>query len=169
MSPTVVENFSVDYQTGRTNKVVSTIPVGSRPFDISVDQINNRVYVVNTQSNTVSVIDGKTNKVVSTIPVQLHPIGLVVDAFDGAIYVTNEASNTTSVIDGKTNKVVSTIPVGRNPELIGLYSDNSTNMSHIFVTSLSSNTLSLFFSRIENMQLNMNISVSPLISNSLTR
>src|SRR5262245_33866249 len=50
-----------------TNTVVgSPIPVGTGPTGISVDPNGARVYVVNTNSNNVSVIDTATNAVIGT-------------------------------------------------------------------------------------------------------
>src|SRR5439155_13627466 len=43
---------------GRTDSIVSTIPVGSSPYGIGANPNTNRIYVANEFSNTVSVIQG---------------------------------------------------------------------------------------------------------------
>ena len=55
------------------------------------------MYVVNTRSNTVSVID-PTDSVIATIPTGLEPGGIAYNLNNLHIYVTNFDSNTVSVI-----------------------------------------------------------------------
>ena len=56
---------------------VTTIPVGntgkSCPYCLGVDSVNNKIYVANPGSDTVSVIDGNSDTVIVTIPVGHHP------------------------------------------------------------------------------------------------
>ena len=121
-------------------KSSNNIPVGSKPNSIAYGLGN--IYVTNSGSNTISVIDGKTNKVVATIPVGTSPHGVVaLDSPVGGfstIYVTNSGSNTISVIDGKTNKVVATIPVGTSPhDIIG------SMLGKLYVTNSGSDNVSV--------------------------
>jgi YVTN family beta-propeller protein len=70
-----------------------------------------RIYVPNSQSDTMSVIDPATYKVVATYPVGGLPQH-VVPAYDLAhLYVTNDDGNSLSEIDPRTAKIVRTIPV----------------------------------------------------------
>ena len=48
--------------------VIATVPVGQYPFNLAVNQATNKIYVVNRDSNNVTVIDGLTNST-STVPV----------------------------------------------------------------------------------------------------
>jgi YVTN family beta-propeller protein len=50
-----------------TGTVVTTIPVGSFPYGVAVDQAGKFAYVTNSGSNTISVISTSTNAVVATI------------------------------------------------------------------------------------------------------
>ena len=43
---------------GRTNKVVASVPVGSHPRNVAVDQQTNTIYTTNTGDNSISVIAG---------------------------------------------------------------------------------------------------------------
>jgi YVTN family beta-propeller protein len=54
--------------------VTVTIPVGSQPFGVAVSLDGSKVYVANTFSSSVSVIDTVTNTVIATIPVGSPPI-----------------------------------------------------------------------------------------------
>ena len=49
--------------------VTATISVGTTPLDVGVNASTNRIYVANSTSSTVSVIDGASNTVLSTISV----------------------------------------------------------------------------------------------------
>jgi YVTN family beta-propeller protein len=70
-----------------------------------------RVYVPNSQSDTVDVIDPATYKVVGHFTVGALPQH-VVPAYDLAhLYVTNDAGNTLTEIDPRTARPVRTIPV----------------------------------------------------------
>jgi YVTN family beta-propeller protein len=70
-----------------------------------------RVYVPNSRSNTVDVIDPATDKVVEHFAVAALPQH-VVPSYDLAhLYVTNDVGNSLTEIDPRTAKVVRTIPV----------------------------------------------------------
>lgn len=72
------------------------------------------VYVTNSGSDSVTVIDGSNNSVIATIAVGAAPSGVVV-APSGLIYVVTTGANTVSVIDASTNTVTASIPVGSHP------------------------------------------------------
>jgi YVTN family beta-propeller protein len=77
----------------------TSIPVGKYPYGIAVNPNTNTIYVANTNSNTVSVIDGKTNKVTSNLTVGMFPSGIAVNPNSGIVYVADQGSNSVSVID----------------------------------------------------------------------
>jgi len=79
------------------------------------------VYVANTISSTVSVIDTATNTVVATVPVGFVPVGIAATPDGRKVYVANYESNTVSVIDTAQNVVTATIPVGSNPYAFGVF------------------------------------------------
>src|SRR5437764_3784970 len=56
---TVINNLSF--------KTIKTIAVGKSPTGVAVNPIRNEVYVVNTDSNSLSVIEAERNTVVATI------------------------------------------------------------------------------------------------------
>jgi YVTN family beta-propeller protein/VCBS repeat-containing protein len=94
----------------------STVNVGTGPSGVVVLR-NNNAYVVNYDSNTVSVIDTTTNQVVKTIDVGSGPLSVTaVDTTQRQrVYVSNSLSNTVSVIDPNTNTVIDTITVSIPP------------------------------------------------------
>src|SRR5713101_7799064 len=56
-------------------------------------------YIVNTGSNSVSVIDAASNTVVATVSVGALPFGVAITRDGARAYVTNATDNTVSVID----------------------------------------------------------------------
>ena len=124
-----------------------TVPVGTGPDGVAVDQATNTVYVANGGANTVSVINGATcNATVTsgcgqtppTISVGNNPLGVAVDQATNTVYVTNFGANTVSVINGATcNATVTsgcgqtppTISVGNNP--LGVAVDQATNTVYV--------------------------------------
>ena len=118
------------------------------------------IYVTNSGSNTISVIDGKTNKVVATIPVGASPHDII-GSMLGKLYVTNSGSNTISVIDGKTNKVVATIPVGSHPNSLYKTSDNRTIGGTIYTINTISNTISVIDGKTNKVVATIPVGASP--------
>ncbi|MBP9750482.1 MAG: S-layer homology domain-containing protein [Candidatus Peribacteraceae bacterium] len=115
------------------NQVITTITVGSNPYDIATSGTG--VYVVNGFSNNVSVIDTTTLTVDKTISVGLGPIGIGISG-TGA-YVTNATAGTVSLIDITNNVVERTITVGS-----GAY-DVAFSGTGAFVTNLNADNVSV--------------------------
>jgi YVTN family beta-propeller protein len=99
------------------NTVVTTIPVGTFPYGVAVNQAGTLAYVANSASNSVSVISTTSNTVVATIPVQSGPMNLALSPNGKVLYVSNSNSNSVSVINTGTRTVTTNIAV-QNP--IGL-------------------------------------------------
>jgi YVTN family beta-propeller protein len=123
----------------RGQTVTATIPVGSYPGAVAMNQATNQIYEANAGSNTVSAIDGASNEVTATIPVGMNPEGVAVNPATNQIYVANANSNTVSVIDGSTNVVTATIPVGSIPIRVAV--NPATNQ--IYVVNEVSDTVSV--------------------------
>ena len=104
--------FSV--ATSDTFAAPTTIGVGVNPRGMAIDTTNNHIYVANSGSNTVSVINSATNTVIATIPVGAFPVDVAFNPTNRYLYVANHFSNNVSVINGATNTVIKTINVGPN-------------------------------------------------------
>lgn len=98
-----------------SNTVVATIPVGQKPFGVSVSPDESTVYITNEGDNTVSVINTTTNMVTGTIQVGAAPHGVVASPDGKFIYVANSADNNITVCDVATGQTTATIPVGKEP------------------------------------------------------
>jgi YVTN family beta-propeller protein len=96
---------------------VNTITgLGNAPFGIAYDSVNERIYVTNSDANTVSVIDITTNTVIDTIPIGVVPFDIAYSPDNQRMYVTNGGDSIVSVINTTTNTVEPTpITVGSAP------------------------------------------------------
>jgi len=81
----------------------------------SVVATKNFIYVANSDSDNVSVIDIKENKQVGTINTGKMPVSLCFDGKEGLLYVLNGRSNNVSVIDTGSNTIIKTIETEEFP------------------------------------------------------
>jgi gliding motility-associated-like protein len=121
-----------------TNKIVTTIPVGSQPYGIVVTGGGATVYVTNQGSGTVSVIDTKTNTVIHTITVGSGPAGMSLTP-DSLLFVVNQNDNTVGTVNTTTNNETTTRLVGLAPVNV-LCSPDGTE---IFVANSGSNDVTV--------------------------
>ena len=109
--------------------LLTNVSVGSNPVAVAVNAVTNKIYVVNQNSNNLTVIDGVTNQT-TTIATGLMPTALAINPVTNKIYVTNGNSNSVTVIDGQTNLTTS-VPTGSYP--VGVAINPATN--RIYVTN----------------------------------
>ena len=95
---------------------IGNVPVGTGPSAVAVNPITNKIYVANSGSATVTVINGVDNST-STIAVGTNPAGIAVNPTTNKIYVTNRGIGTVTVIDGADNSTV-TASAGLSPRII---------------------------------------------------
>ncbi len=95
--------------------VIKLIPVGHNPQRAVITPDGREVYVSNTDSNTVSVINTRSDTVTNTLQVGAQPGALVVSGDGRYVYVANNGGDV-SVIDTGTKKVetISTESAERN-------------------------------------------------------
>lgn len=105
-----------------TNAVMTSIPVGNKPYGVAVHPTGTKVYVTNQDSNTVSVIDATANTVSATItlPALAKPAGLAVNPAGTKLYVLNQDLDSISVINTTTNAILTNIPVSAKPSKIAI-------------------------------------------------
>jgi YVTN family beta-propeller protein len=84
-------------------QVVSRVPVGKNPLDMTYSSANGAVYIANSGSNYVSVISGTKNEEINRIFVGEQPTGITYSHTNNQIYVANKNSSTLSVIDSTKN------------------------------------------------------------------
>ena len=64
--------------TASADWVTATVPTGNAPSAVAVNPVTNRVYVANSSSKDVTVIDGSTNGT-TTVPVGSDPGAVAVN------------------------------------------------------------------------------------------
>ncbi len=99
----------VDVIDTRQDVPVKTIPVGTTPVLIKIDQETNKGYVTNWESNDISVIDLNSNNVTASLKIGSVPNQMAIDPINEKLYVTNHASPNVSVIDLKNQTIVKEI------------------------------------------------------------
>jgi YVTN family beta-propeller protein len=103
-------------------KVTHTIPVGLHPMALAWDEMRNRLYVANGNSDSISVIDTRSNAVASRIALErsAHPTALALAA-DGTLYAALGALNAIAVI--RNGAVAGMIPTAWYPNSLSLSAD----------------------------------------------
>ncbi len=130
---------SVSVMNSSSYVVVKNILVGHNPLGITVAP-DGYIYVVNSNSNTVSVIDNTTLQVVQTISGNGLNSPQDVAVTDNEIFVTNWNGNTVSVFSYPSGTPTTTISVQSNPYVLAV---SPTNSSEVYASNYGSNTVSV--------------------------
>jgi len=113
------------------NQVETTIfdPSFNQPFTVTIDDPRHLVYITNSNSDSVSVINQKTNTVIAVITGFDGPSGLVilpggafayVNNYGGPLGVGSGNGTTVSIVNLDTRLIVGTITVGLAPAAIAV-------------------------------------------------
>jgi len=99
-----VKVIDVDPTSGTYNTVIDTILVdsGKTLTNLTINEVTNTIYVTNSGSNTVEIIDGATDTVTSTIslaPFGAFTVDVEINTVSNLLYVTNILSAVVMVID----------------------------------------------------------------------
>ncbi len=96
------------------------------------------VFVTNSGSGTVSVVDAGTNSVLANVGVGKEPVDVAITPDGSRAYVVNKGSNTVSVIGVATLSVIDNIVVGKEPAGIAIAPDGA----YAYVSNFGDNTVS---------------------------
>ncbi|ASS68388.2 beta-propeller fold lactonase family protein [Paenibacillus sp. RUD330] len=116
------------------------------------------VYVANSGSNTVSVIDQTTNTVFATIPGFSTPQQLDATPDGTRVYVANLANATVSIIQTSTNAVIGSIPVGGGPN--GIVIDRTGTRA--YVTNSTDGTMSVIDLATDTVTATVAVGINPI-------
>lgn len=111
--------------------------IGGDPHGAVMSGDGTRVYVANSYTNDVSIIDPRTMTPVATVPVDLQPYALSLDENAHRLYVANYSSDNVSVIDTGTNEVVGAIPLGMIPSAL----EANESAGRVYVASASTDSV----------------------------
>lgn len=111
--------------TASNSRVSASIKVGSRPHGIAVSPDGERIYVVNSSHESVSVIDAKSQRIQNSIVLGGFPLGVAVSPDGTRVYVgdNSQSLNVLHVIDTATLRVVAAVPTGRGSHGIAVSPD----------------------------------------------
>ena len=125
------DTVSVFWVAEDQNKKVAEIKVGKEPWCVALTPDDDKAYVTNMASGTVSVINARNYRTIGVIKVGTEPFGCALTPDGRKLYVANQSSDTVSVIDTRRDRVVETIEgVGVKPHGIAI----SANGARVFVT-----------------------------------
>lgn len=138
-----------------------TVAVGNAPNGVAIDQRTDTVYVTNSGTNTVWVIDGATcnsthsngcGQTPATVTVGNGPYQIDVDQHTGTVYVDNVGDSTMSLIDGDTcngqnpggcSQPAPAVPVEQLP--FGIAVNQQTGV--VYITTIVDNDVAAFDGR----------------------
>ncbi|MFV9645137.1 MAG: beta-propeller fold lactonase family protein [Desulfobacterales bacterium] len=105
-----------------------------------IEMKNILLYVTNSDSDCVTVIDRQRDRVVATIAVDQSPMGIAASPDGSKIYVANSGSSNISVIDTGVSRVINTIGnFGYSPAELALSGDGLT----LYATNPDSDNISV--------------------------
>ena len=108
------------------NAKLAEIPVGREPWCVAITPDDEKVYVTNMASGTVSVISQRQLRVVDVVKVGTEPFGCALTPDGRRLFVTNQSSGTVSVISTTRDQVIDTIRnVGSKPHGIAITADGA--------------------------------------------
>jgi YVTN family beta-propeller protein len=121
----------------RAQSVTGAVRVGGNPYGIAVNAAANHIYVANSDSNNVTVIDASTNNTVY-VSTGLAPRAVAVNPVTNQSYVANLNSGTVTVIDGATFATL-TVSAGTSPIAVAV--NPVTNQ--VYVANRDSNSVTV--------------------------
>ncbi|MBI3537107.1 MAG: YncE family protein, partial [Chloroflexi bacterium] len=87
------------------------VKLGGDPRGAIMNRDGSRIYVANSFTNDVSVIDARNFTSLATISIGLKPNAVALDENARRLYVANYESDSISAINSDTNEIVATIPL----------------------------------------------------------
>ncbi len=112
------------------------VPIGGDPRGMAVDADGGRIYVTNSWTNDVSVIDAQDLRPVATIPVGLRPLDVAVGK-EGVVYVVNSGSDNVGRIHGESNRMLGVVPLALLPAGMAIDAESGD----VYVASPSTNSI----------------------------
>jgi len=117
-------------------KELGRAQLGVDPRGMAIDSAAERIYVANSWSNTVSVLDGRSLRVIINLPTGLRPVAVAVGK-EHQVYVVNSDSDNVTVIDGSTLRVLGVVPLGLLPSAMVVHPDTG----RLYVACASTNSV----------------------------
>ncbi len=139
----------------RAQTLLTNVTTGSYPVALAVNATTNKIYVVNQDGNSVTVIDGATNNT-ATVWTGGAPDAVAVNSVTNKIYVANSSAGSVTVIDGTTNQT-SSVATGAGPWAVAV----NAVTNKIYVANYSANSVTVIDGA-THTTLNLNVGAQPL-------
>ena len=127
---------SIDLVNLDTETVTRSVSVAPNPHGVVFAA--DRAYVVNHESNLVTVLDATDAALLATVPVGRSPHSMALSPDGSRVAVANHDGDTVSVIDTTSNQVSATIPVGQGPQNVAYAPDGR----HLYIANVNEGTVS---------------------------
>lgn len=137
----------------QSGKELGRVRLGGDPHGAVITAAGDRVYVANSYTNNISVIDLHNLSPVATITVGLSPKDLALDESAQRLYVANADSDSIHIVNTATNSVLKTIPLSLLPTAMASSKANRV----AFVANASTDSVYV----IQGSQLVKEIAVGP--------
>jgi YVTN family beta-propeller protein len=106
-------------------EVAAHIPTGAGSHTMAFSPDGNYVFVTNSESGRLSVIDARNYRKIKDLRIGNSPGSVVVSQDGRLVYVTDQASGAVSVIDAEDLEVVGRIPTSAGSSTLGLAPDGN--------------------------------------------
>jgi YVTN family beta-propeller protein len=137
-----------------------SIPVGAAPSAVAYDPSEGEIFVANSGSDNVSVINDTLGTIVGTVSVGSGPSAVL--SLGGDVFVANELSDNISVINGSSLHVVASWPVGTHPDALAAPRSLSTErFDTIWVADAGSNNVTVISLATNSTVANIPVGNSP--------
>jgi YVTN family beta-propeller protein len=142
-----VEGGTIHALDPKTQQVIKSAPVGTRPYDVAVARNGTQLFVSDWAGRAVRVVDPADLRTVARIAVGEHPNQIAVHPRDDRIFVACASSDCVSVVDTRRGIVTETIhtalfpraPEGSTPDALAVAPDGRT----LFVANADNNCVAV--------------------------
>jgi YVTN family beta-propeller protein len=145
-------------------RVIGAVTVEDRPMGMVLNLTNDNLYVVNSGSRDISIVEVPHFYVTDTIflPAGIGPRDIVFmpdpeSLTEGKLYITNTTSNDVTVVSTATKRIIRTIRVGEKPSQIAA----DTERREIYVTNEQSNNMSIISANDDSVLATITVDVRP--------
>ncbi len=106
-------HYLVNY-TALAQEELARVSLGGDPRGVAVDPATRHVYVANSWSNDLSIIDGENMQEIARVPVGLRPLDAAVGR-EGRVYVANADGDNVSLVESGTGRLLGVVPLSIVP------------------------------------------------------
>ena len=128
----------IDLDTGEVEKKISTKQKFSHL--LAIHQFKPLVYVTNSKSNSVSVVDLLSDEVIKIIHCENGTEGIDITPDGSEIWVTNDKENTIQIIDPNSHRIINSLNTDMGPSRLKF----SVDGKYCLVTNANAGTISVF-------------------------